>query len=31
MFWGDVDQKIQIFGYEMNKLWSPSVQHGDYS
>ena len=28
---GDVDQRIQVFIYKMNKFLGSNVQHGDYS
>lgn len=29
--WGDVNQRVQIFSYKMNKFQGPNVQYGNYS
>ena len=31
--WGmeEVEGKVQLFSYRMNKVWGPNVQHCDYS
>ena len=28
---GDIDQRVQIFNYKMNKFWRPNVQYGGSS
>ena len=29
--WGEVDKRVHIFSYKMNKFWGCNVQRGHYS